>query len=56
MLFQEPDKLLPVVELQALMMKALCALSDTNYWYVDFGGIYPKINYLQASLLEEIRY
>lgn len=37
-------------------MKELFNLSDTSFIYVDFCGIYPRINYVQESPPEEMRY
>ncbi|GJS24613.1 hypothetical protein Tco_0453245 [Tanacetum coccineum] len=41
---------------QMVIMKELYNLSGTDYRYVDFSGIYPRINYLQGSSPQEIRY
>ena len=44
------------VELQTLMMKELYSLFNTDTRFVDFKGIYPRINYLQGCNPDEIRY
>ena len=44
------------VEIQSSKMRELFNLSDTGFRYVDFSGIYPRINYLQDAPSEEIRY
>ncbi|GJV73580.1 hypothetical protein Tco_1493575 [Tanacetum coccineum] len=44
------------VELQILTMKELYSLPSTSIRFVDFKGVYPRINYLQDSNPDEIRY
>ncbi|GKD88027.1 hypothetical protein Tco_1359181 [Tanacetum coccineum] len=44
------------VELQVLTMNELYSLPSTSIMFVDFKGVYPRINYLQASNPDEIRY
>lgn len=46
----------PIVEMQSSKMRELFNLCDTGFRYVYFSGIYPRINYLQDSPPEEIRY
>ncbi|GJW64383.1 hypothetical protein Tco_0116267 [Tanacetum coccineum] len=41
---------------QMVIMKELYNLSGTDYKYVDFSGVYPRINYLQGSSPQEKRY
>lgn len=43
------------VETQTSNMRDLYNLSRTDSRYVDFSGIYPRINYLQGSSPHEIR-
>ncbi|GKA42901.1 hypothetical protein Tco_0735561 [Tanacetum coccineum] len=40
---------------QMVIMKELYNLSGTDYKYVDFSGVYPRINYLQGSSPQEKR-
>lgn len=44
------------VELQTLMMKELHSLYNTDTRFVDFKGVYPRINYLQGCNPDEVRY
>lgn len=44
------------VETQTSNMRDLYNLSRTDSRYVDFSGIYPRINYLQGSSPHEIRH
>ncbi|KAJ9545306.1 hypothetical protein OSB04_025013 [Centaurea solstitialis] len=44
------------VETQTSNMRDLYNLSRTDSRYVDFSGIYPRINYLQGSSPQEIRH
>ncbi|GJZ27832.1 hypothetical protein Tco_0572479 [Tanacetum coccineum] len=44
------------VELQILTMKELYSLPSTGIRFVDFKGVYPRINYLQDFNPDEIRY
>lgn len=44
------------VEIQVLMMKELYNLASTDTRFVDFKGVYPRLNYLQYSNPNEIRY
>lgn len=37
-------------------MRELFSLSNTEIRFIDYSGIYPKINYLQGSDSKEIRY
>ena len=46
---------IPVVEQQNLLMKELFELCNLKYRYVDFNGVYPRINFLQDSPPEEVR-
>lgn len=36
-------------------MKELYSLANTDYKYIDFFGVYPRINYLQDTLAQKIR-
>lgn len=44
------------VSRQQIQMKKLFSLTNTEMRYIDFSGIYPRINYLQGSDSQEIRY
>ncbi|KAL5755173.1 hypothetical protein ACOSP7_023393 [Xanthoceras sorbifolium] len=50
-----PDMTDPVMD-QLSIMKVLYSLSNKDYRYVDYSGVYPRINFLQDSPPEEIRY
>ncbi|KAL5760697.1 hypothetical protein ACOSQ2_019535 [Xanthoceras sorbifolium] len=49
------DLIEPVME-QLTIMKRLYSLSNTDNRYIDYSGIYPRINFLQDSSPEEIRF
>ena len=36
-------------------MRELFELGNLDYRYVDFNGVYPRINFLQDSSPEEVR-
>jgi hypothetical protein len=44
------------VEKQRSKMRELYTLSQTDTRYIDFTGIYPRLNYLQGTDPKEIRY
>ncbi|KAL5732669.1 hypothetical protein ACOSQ2_032361 [Xanthoceras sorbifolium] len=48
------DLIEPVMQ-QLTIMKMLYSLSNTDNRYIDYSGIYPRINFLQDSSPEEIR-
>lgn len=62
MIFKEKEMLIDIpvlqtyIEEQTSNMKDLYNLSGTDLRYVDFSGIYPRINYLQGSSPQEIRH
>ncbi|KAL5830519.1 hypothetical protein ACOSQ3_019987 [Xanthoceras sorbifolium] len=45
----------PAIE-QIMIMRRLYSLSNTDNQYVDYSGVYPRINFLQDSPLKENRY
>lgn len=45
----------PFVEEQQTLMKELYSLTNTDYRYKNFSGVYPRINYLQDTPAQEIR-
>lgn len=49
------DMQLPVVEIQNSLMRELYNLSNTDTRYVEFSGVYHRINYLQDSSPKELR-
>jgi hypothetical protein len=46
----------PAVEYQYQIMRELYSLHNTDTRYVDYSGLYSRINYLQGSSPNEIRY
>ena len=52
---QQPFLLDPVARQRNKMIE-LYSLAQTESRYVDFTGVYPRLNYLQGSPADEIRY